>query len=294
MFVIRASFFALLFLAFGCRSIPQTAAYHEFYAYDSQDTSVVTPVEHSPFFVVLLVSARHLNYTDGKSLLGTMTKHPRRGTKESNVGHAWVLLHGTIEGECLVFEGGHSGELGYSQPTYFNGVMDRIDKGDLNPISYLWEEQNDGFLQRGSGGHRPTYAIKVEITEEQYHEVLAYIHNYDYRHYSLVENQCASFVAGIAALVGLELPCEVAVSIPSTLKGVTLWGDKRYASITLFTPDVLERSMAKAVQRGEAQYVLPWYLRYYRQREPISSQWRAFRRGVREFPDRFMRYRAFR
>ena len=46
------------------------------------------------YFVVFLVNARGLDYTDTLKFLKTVAKHPRDGSKNGDVGHAWVYLKG--------------------------------------------------------------------------------------------------------------------------------------------------------------------------------------------------------
>ena len=149
----------LLFLLTACYR-PSSEDYREFYAYLEQPRSPTTIFKPSPYFLVVLVNARHLDYTDNRSFFKTLTKHPSDGSKNSDVGHAWICLRGFLNGEYVEIEGGHSGERGVTQSKYFDGIMNYIDYGyanpseaqkkaprfESNPIRYLWETQNDGFL----------------------------------------------------------------------------------------------------------------------------------------------------
>lgn len=192
-------------------------------------------------------------------------------------GHAWVYLQGVLNGCYVAYEGGHSGELGRKEPTYFDGVMNYIEYGysrpaeargkprrkELNPIKYLWSTLQDGFYQQGNGGHTPTYAAKVDITPSQFTEILKYMSDYNYSRYNLKDHQCTTFVAKIAALIGLMLPCEVTVPINQRVKigqwEYSLWNDSKYAALTVQSPDILERSLNELVQQGQASDVLCWY-----------------------------------
>lgn len=204
--------------------------------------------------LTLFVTARHLDYSGFKELLQTMAKHPSDGSKNGDVGHAWIRLEGEIEGRRICLEGGHSAETGRCQPKYLEGIAERIEKGEPNPIEYLWSAQKDGFFQRGSGGHTPTYAVRRRLTKEQFLSILSYIRpeHYDYRNYSLVTSQCASFVANVAEIAGLDLDISVTISIPRYVryagKQVELWNDPVYASLTVASPDVLEKSLKRAVK----------------------------------------------
>lgn len=253
--------FLLLFLT-GCT--PQSSAYRDYYAHLNAPLPKTT-ITSSPYFIVFLVNAPHLDYTDNKSFLRTMAKHPGSGSKEGDVGHAWIYLHGLQNGECHVIEGGHSGERGIHQPRYFEGIVQNIEHGCENPVSYLWESQNDGFFQCGNGGHRPTTAAKVNLTQQQYEKILRFIQCYQFQEYSLVGNQCASFVAQMAALIDFPIECQQTIQINSALfyrnDCLPLWKDPVYSTITVSTPDVIEKSLIQAIREGKAENVLHFYVK---------------------------------
>lgn len=239
-------------------------------------------------FLVILVDAPHLDYSDCRRLLKSVVKHPRNGCKNGDVGHAWIYLHG--EGLCL--EGGHSGELGVVQPKYFDGVMDRIDRGDPNPAKYLWAIQRDGFFQHGTGGHRATYAVKVDITTEQCREILKFIESYPFPEYAIAGNQCSTFVAQVAALAGLELECEVTIPIDQQIRigkcTYTLWTDPKYSSLTISSPDILEKSLQQAVEEGKVEYFPVRYVP--RPKKGLSNLCISIKR----FPGRYRRLQLLR
>ncbi len=276
----------------GCRS-PE---YYREYAHLSIARDRPHPQMHeSAYFVVLLVEARHLDYTSNRALLQSLVKHPSDGSKNSDVGHAWIYLQGCENGELVCLEGGHSGELGLIQPKYFEGIIDDFEAGSSNPIQYLWACQKDGFFEEGNGGHYPTYAAKVDLTKEQYQKIVAFIHHYDYAHYYLTHHQCTTFVVQIAELAGLTLDHTVTIEIDPVLHlcgdCLPLWSDPQYATFTFSTPDVLERSLMHAVWCGEAEFALDWYrvthLKSFEQRCAEAC------RTLRCFPYRFGRYLYF-
>lgn len=252
------SMLVILFLS-GCR--PTSQAYQESYAHLQIDIPKLSCEEESDYFLILYVNARHLDYTDNQSLVKTIAKHPSDGSKNGDVGHAWIYLQGVVDGQKVFVEGGHSGELGLYQAKYFEGVMNYIDYGyanptpmqranprkEPNPIKYLWATQTDGFFQEGSGGHTPTFSLRINISKDQFFDLLAFIENYPYRAYSLTSNQCASFVQQVAARVGVSLESEVTISINQKIfigaNQLCLWQDPRYAMLTFSSPDILERSM---------------------------------------------------
>lgn len=223
-------------------------------------------MHESDCFAVLLVNARHFDYTDGQAFITTMQSRP-------DFGHAWIYLKRGGQ----IIEGGHSGELGFVKPRYFDGIMNNIQYGrpnptpaekrmpvyEPNPVKYLWEGLGDGYYQKGSGGHKPTYAIKVDLSEQQWNDIIAFFDAYDFVDYSLTSNQCCSFVRQIAALAGLELEDRIRLPLNKeiTVFGdkVRLWSDPEWSEVAFSSPDKLEQSMIEATRSGKAEYALEWY-----------------------------------
>jgi hypothetical protein len=304
--LLQCFFFTLTLLLAGCSWRPLTPEYSELYAHLMEKPNYPAMLE-SDYFVVLLVAARHLDYTHGVSTLKTIAKHPSDGSKNGDVGHAWIYLQGIEQGERVFIEGGHSGERGINQSRYFEGVMNYIEYGyatpteeqiwspryEPNPIKYLWATQRDGFFQWGSGGHTPTFAAKIDLTKEQFQRIVAFIHssNYYYKDYALIHNQCSSFVAKVAALANLPIDHEVTISIPPTLSfrdvNCTLWTDPHYAKLTFSSPDIVERSLMQAVRKGHAQYALPWYFKHHGR--CWCMRFLDMCEDIRRFPNRFCR-----
>lgn len=263
------SFAALLLVVVGCA--PQSPRYRQFYSHLSQPLPPATPTWDSPYFLVVYVDARHLDYTDNASFFRTVAKHPSDCSKTGDVGHAWIYLQGVVDDEIVCIYGGHSGERGVIQAKYFDGIMNNIDFGDANPTEsqmdcpkyeanpakYLWDVQYDGYFEWGSGMHKPTFAAKIDITCEQFERIVQYIKTYDYRRYSLVQNQCSSFATHIASLAGIDLECETTINLESVMyyrgEQIRFWTDPSYARLTLSTPDVLEKSLMDAVRDGRMQ-----------------------------------------
>jgi len=263
-------------------------------------------VQESDYFLVILVDAKHLDYSNTRALFKSLAR-----SKNGEVGHAWIYLKGNLNAVDLEIEGGHSGERGLIQSKYFEGVMNYIDYGYANPtveqkrfpryepdpIKYIWTSQSDGFFQRGSGNHYPTFAAKIDLTQDQFLKILAFMHpsNYHYPDYALTRNQCSSFVAKAAALADLPIEFEVTVPIERTLTigqdTLTLWHDPQYASITFSSPDVIEKSLIQAVAQGRAQYALNWY----KARRPKSGSQRLnqFYTYLRHLPEHLQRLELY-
>jgi hypothetical protein len=306
---------SLLILCFfsGCCATPQTPEYRKQYAYYKNHHPEITRPTRSDYFLILLVNARHLDYSNGRALLKTLAKHPSDGSKNSDVGHAWFLVHGCINGKCVVVEGGHSGEAGCRQPRYFEGIINNIEYGcsspapeqklcpsyEPNPVKYLWETRDDGFFQKGSGGHCPTYAIKVNLSQEQFKEIICFIdpNNYEYTNYAITGSQCSSYVADIARIAGLELFCEKDIPIPRKLRvcgaQYILWEDPCYSTLHISSPDILEKSMMQAVDEGKAEYALPFYLKKIKKRKCTRCHWKDLKEVISCFPERYQRAKFF-
>jgi hypothetical protein len=218
--------------------------------------------QESDYFLVLLVDAKHLDYSNIENLIQTVAKHPDGG-RERDVGHAWVVLCGIKDGRRVFIEGGHSGELGQVQPRYLEGVLGM--RHEANPVRYLYSTLHDGYFEEGPGHHTPTFAIRIDLDEERFLTLYENMQpeRYPFTEYSLTQNQCTTFAVKMACLAGLELEHEVTVSVPHTITlagyTITLWHDKHYATMTLSSPDVLEKSMMQAVAFNQAKPCLLWY-----------------------------------
>jgi len=205
-------------------------------------------------YVVLLVDAQHLDYTNVETLFYSIHSNPR-----ATVGHAWFYLSGNHG----VIEGGHSGELGITEPRYLESIF--LYKEEPNPVRHLFKSLNDGYFETGPGIHKPTYAIRVELSQMQYEMILRTIdpNCYPYARYSLTDNQCATLVAKVAALAGVPLEHEITIPIQQRVllndEELQLWDDPIYSSMTVSSPDVLEKSMQQAVLQKRAEPALAFY-----------------------------------
>lgn len=214
-------------------------------------------------YIIFYVDAPQLRYESFDALCQSLARTEKDGKGkiriQRNVGHAWIALHGTLDGRVIDLTVGHSGELGVMDRPYFEGVMDLVEQRDPNPIAYLFSTLRDGFPQLSSGGHVPTFAAKRTLTEQQLRAILRFIHptRYPYSQYGLTGRQCASFVAQVAALAGCSLADKVTVPIPQYfIYGgwkMRLWSDCRYSKLTFSSPDKIEEALKQLVERGEAQ-----------------------------------------
>jgi hypothetical protein len=310
-FRILTAFFILLAFT-SCTWKPCHEEYECFYSHlDDKYNCGVDEFTESDYYIVFLTNARHLDYSDTQSMMKTLAKHPSDGSKNGDVGHAWVYLKGKDGYEDVVIEGGHSGELGVIQAKYFEGVINNVQYGypnptleqidnpryEPNPIKYLLSIQPDGYFQEGSGNHLPTYAAKFDLTEEEFEMVLEYINprNYNYKDYALTFNQCSTLVAGVADLLGIHLDYEVTLEVDEDIKvgldTVHLRTDPEYAQICIASPDVIERSLIEAVNDGRAENATEWYLG--QNQAPFSQKLSQAMRNAGKFPKRAIRAMHF-
>ena len=208
-------------------------------------------------FIIFAVDARKLDYSSASKLIRTIAKHPSDGSKNSDVGHAWIYLK---QGSHML-QGGHSAERGIIQPRYLEGVCLLAEEGDPNPARYLLAEQSDGYFEIGDGGHRPTFAARIDLSADEAEKVRAFIEAYPFERYALSEKSCATFVAEVAALVGLELDYRQKIKLPRQLQGLPLWSDPVYSEITIASPDRLEQSLRELVHSGRAADATAWLIR---------------------------------
>ncbi|MEX1012694.1 MAG: hypothetical protein WD595_00475 [Waddliaceae bacterium] len=257
------SFFLALLTLSSC-AVSRSQEYHGFYE-DLREYEPCSTFTYSPYYLVVLVDAKHLDYFNNRSFFCTLVKHPKDGSKGCDVGHCWFLLSGIENNRRVEIEGGHSGETGVNQTRYMDGVMDLMERNDPNPVRYMWTVQKDGFLQEGCGGHSPSYAVKVDLTKEKYEELYNFIYGggYDFKNYSLTHNQCCELVRQLLAKTGREIQTKITLSIDSEVQfrheSLHLWSDPRYSRITISSPDVVEKSLHRLVKEGRAQCALRWY-----------------------------------
>ncbi|MFC1579995.1 hypothetical protein ACFL4N_03690 [Thermodesulfobacteriota bacterium] len=269
--------FIALFLSTSCSPQHHTETWRAQYRYLEQPVPQ-GPFTESNYYAVFLVAASHLDYDDNKELFESLARH-NNAFKKGQVGHSWVYLKGQRDGKTVIFHGGHSVRSGEARPWYFDGVIDYIEYGYLNPtdhqkknpryeanpVKYLWAELDVGYFQKGSGWRKPTYAAKVDLSKEQFEEIFAFTDPkvYPYKYFSLVNKQCSSLLAQVASMAGLALEHQVTVEIAPVFQAGSreyrLWADPQYSKITFSSPDIIERSLMNAVREGKAQYALDWY-----------------------------------
>lgn len=261
-------------------------------------------------YLCIVVDAPQLDFSNETTLIRTVAKHPRNYSKCGDVGHAWICVFGNVNDQQVFLEGGHSGEVGETQSRYFDGLMNYIDFGysnptaeeclhprcEPNPVKYFWEERDDGFFQWGSGGHQPSYAICIPISDRQLSDIITFVSNYPFERYSITQRQCCSFVVEVAGLAGLRLVADDCLLIHQwmVIEGVAyqLWQDPYYSLLPVKSPDALERSMKQAVADGRAYPATSWAKKRYRR--CFKCQCFYILETLERFPERITRcYRLF-
>lgn len=202
--------------------------------------------------LVVLVDSQGFRFDSPRRLLDSLLERTLLG-KNRGVGHSWIVL----ESEGMVLEGGHTGEYGFRQPKYFESVAAAMQREDPDPLSYLWEEMEDGRFEPGSGGHVPTAACRFPLSDEQFAAAMTAVDEYDYARFAIVGGLCTDFISHVASAAGIELGHELDMEIPPEIeyrrRTLHLWTDPAYSSITFGLPDILELSLMEAMDKGLCQ-----------------------------------------
>ncbi len=212
------------------------------------------------YALVVLVDARHLDYSSPSSYLTTLSQTPF-----SHTGHAWVLLIGKQDGHPWIFEGGHTGEFGRLAPRYFDELVQLSRCKDPNPAKYLFSPLPDGRLEIGSGDHKPTLAAAFSITKEGFDRIMRLFDpdGYDFSQWGLRGPHCVHFVLSCLACVDVDLSCQKEIDLPSSFtyngEKIALWTDSAYSRLTTETPELLEEQLIDQVYKGGALVATKWY-----------------------------------
>jgi hypothetical protein len=276
--IVLVSLLSLIMLSCAAAPVPKSELWQQQYQHLNYTIPENNHFTRADYYIVFLVAARHLDYSDSHILFEAVSNIDNK-LRRSRVGHSWIYLRGIKDSQVLIMEGGQSVGFGKLETGFIEGVVNLANYGyadptaaekqqyryEPNPIKYLWDERDDGFFQQGSGLLSPTFAAKVNLTKEQFEKVLIFMDpdNHSYKKFSLTGNQCSSFVAAVAELVGIELDHFVTINIPPEFdvngNKYLLWTDPQYSKLTFSTPDILERSLIQLVVEGRAEYALDWY-----------------------------------
>jgi hypothetical protein len=202
------------------------------------------------------VAAIGLDVSTGKSHLLTRAQggHP---SKRTITGHSWLIL----ERPGKRVEAGHTPD----RPILLNGVKRLAQRGDPNPVSYLWQNLRIGRRHGHLSGLRPTFVLRLPLTMEQYEGIERLLATYDFAHFALVGHDCSDLVVQAAGLAGVEVDYQVDITLPSTklLYGrvYRFWTDGKYRELVIACPDVLEGSLRRLASQNVGEDVTASYER---------------------------------
>ncbi len=215
------------------------------------DPATGTPVGDEGYNLYIMTVAANWDYGDSSSFVSTLARRPW--------GHSWFIL----ESPESRLECGQSGDFGVEIPRYHKGVMERIRKGDPNPIAYLWETRADGRVEFGRPNRLPSFAWRMPITRERYELIHDYLAHRNNGQFGIRSNNCTDLVTEVAALAGIDLIHRVRLTLPSEKRywGMMLrvWTDPQYRILEYSTPDVLEVDLRHLAQFGIGTDATKWY-----------------------------------
>jgi len=211
-----------------------------------------TPVGDEGYYLYILNEAANWDHSDPKSILFSIWQRPW--------AHSWLILESPEDRlEC-----GHTGDFGLTRPRYHEGVFQRIQDGDPNPIAYLWQTMSDGQLQIGKPNRPPSFVWRMPITQRRYQLIYEYVMQRKYDQFGARTNNCTDMVIETAALAGINLIHRIRFTMPPETKvwGLTrrVWTDPQYRILEYSTPDVLEVDLRQLARLGIGSDVTEWYL----------------------------------
>jgi hypothetical protein len=150
------------------------------------------------------------------------------------------------------------------KPRYHEGVFQRIQDGDPNPIAYLWQTMSDGQFQIGKPNRPPSFVWRMPITRRRYQLIYEYVMQRKYDQFGVRTNNCTDMVTETSALAGINLIHRIRLTLPPETKywGRTqrVWTDPQYRILEYSTPDVLDADLRQLARLGIGSDVTEWYL----------------------------------
>lgn len=217
------------------------------------------------YFLVVLVDARHADYSSPRAYLSTLTSSLIK-QHSPDPGHAWIVLAGKKDGKFWIFEGGHSVDCSLVVRKYINNILGLTSKEkDPNPARYLFKPTKEGMFEYGPGENVPTFGAAIPLTEEGFERISALFEEdgYDFSKWGIQGPNCVQFALSCLASIGIEFDCEDALAVPPSVsffgKDFRLWSNPLYSSITIKTPDLLEKRLWELVKSGSAFCATKWY-----------------------------------
>ncbi len=217
------------------------------------------------YFLVVLVDARHADYTSPRAYLSTLTSSMIK-QHSPDPGHAWIVLAGKKDGKPWIFEGGHSVDCSLLTKNYVANIFGftSIDK-DPNPARHLFLPTKQGLFEYGPGENRPTFGAAVPLTKEGFEKILKLFEEdgYNFSNWGIEGPNCVQFALSCLASVGVEFNCEDFLPVPESFSffgnEFRLWSDPSYSTLNIKTPDLLEKRLWELVKSGSAFCATQWY-----------------------------------
>ena len=216
------------------------------------DPATKTPVGDEGYYLYILNEHANWDYSSAASLVFTIWMRPR--------AHSWLILESPKER----LEFGHIGDLGITKPRYHEGVFQKINEGDPDPIGYLWQTMADGQFQIGTPKRPPKFVWRMPITRQRHQVILEYVMQRKYNQFDLRNNNCTNLVAEAAALAGINLIHRIHLTLPPEAKVLgrmrRIWTDPQYRILEYSTPEVLDADLRQLARLGIGSDVTEWYL----------------------------------
>ena len=217
------------------------------------------------YFLVVLVDARHADYSSPKAYLSTLTSSLIK-QHSPDPGHAWIVLCGKKDGKPWIFEGGHSVDCSLLTRNYIHDITGfTTSEKDPNPARHLFTPTKNGLFEYGPGENRPTFGAAIPLTEEGFERILKLFEadGYDFSRWGIEGPNCVQFALSCLASIGVEFDCEDTLPVPPSVsffgKEFVLWSDPSYSSLSIKTPDLLEKRLWELVKSGTAYCATKWY-----------------------------------
>ncbi len=216
------------------------------------DPTTGTPVGDEGYYFYILNEAANWDHSNPKSILFSIWQRPW--------AHSWLILESPQDRlEC-----GHTGDFGQTRPRYHEGVFQKIQDGDPNPIAYLWQTMSDGQFQIGKPNRPPSFVWRMPITRRRYQLIYEYVMQRKYDQFGARTNNCTDMVIETAALAGINLIHRIRLTLPPESKVWgrmrRVWTDPQYRILEYGTPEVLEADLRQLARLGIGSDATKWYL----------------------------------
>jgi hypothetical protein len=216
------------------------------------DPAAKTPVGDEGYYLYVLTVAAHWDYSNTTTFISSFARRPW--------GHSWLVL----ESPENRLEYALNGNFGQIQPSYHEGVKQRILNGDPNPISYLWETMSDGRREIGKTDRIPSFVWQMPITRRRHQLIHEFLMQKKCDRFGIRSDNCTDMVAEAGALAGINLIHRIRLTVPPEVRFQgrmrRVWTDPHYRIVEFSVPDVLELDLRQLAQFGIGRDATDSYL----------------------------------